>query len=45
MVTHGVNGFLAEVGDVDAMAKHAVALGRSVLHLDLAQRRVVVHGG
>ncbi|MEO7424268.1 MAG: N-acetyl-alpha-D-glucosaminyl L-malate synthase BshA [Fibrobacteria bacterium] len=29
VVTHGVNGFLADVGDVDAMAKHAVALGRS----------------
>ena len=29
VVTHGLNGFLAEVGDVDAMAAHAVALGRS----------------
>ncbi len=29
VVTHGVNGFLSAVGDVDDMAKHAVALGRS----------------
>jgi hypothetical protein len=31
-------------GTADTIA-HAVALGRSVLHVDLAQRRVVVHGG
>lgn len=29
VVTDGENGFLAEVGDVDAMARHAVALGKS----------------
>ena len=29
VVTHGVDGFLAPVGDVDAMAAHAVELGRS----------------
>jgi N-acetyl-alpha-D-glucosaminyl L-malate synthase BshA len=29
VVTDGVDGFLAEVGDVDAMAKHAIALGKS----------------
>jgi N-acetyl-alpha-D-glucosaminyl L-malate synthase BshA len=28
VVTHGVDGFLAPVGDIDAMAAHAVALGR-----------------
>ncbi len=27
VVTHGVNGFLAEVGDVETMAKHAIELG------------------
>ena len=34
----------AASGTADTVA-HAVALGRSVLHLDLARRRVVVHGG
>ncbi len=29
VVTDGENGLLAEVGDVDAMARHAVALGKS----------------
>ncbi|MDB5104316.1 MAG: hypothetical protein JWP91_2005 [Fibrobacteres bacterium] len=29
VVTHNVNGFLADVGDVDTMARHAVDLGRS----------------
>ena len=29
VVEHGVTGFLAEVGDVEAMAAHAVDLGRS----------------
>lgn len=29
VVTHGVDGFLAPVGDVDAMAAHAVELGRN----------------
>lgn len=29
VVTHGVDGFLAPVGDVEAMAAHAVELGRS----------------
>jgi glycosyltransferase involved in cell wall biosynthesis len=29
VVAHGVTGFLADVGDVDAMAAHAVELGRS----------------
>lgn len=27
VVTHGLNGFLADVGDVDTMARHAVELG------------------
>ena len=31
-------------GTADTVA-HALALGRSVLHVDPAQRRVVVHGG
>jgi N-acetyl-alpha-D-glucosaminyl L-malate synthase BshA len=29
VVAHGVTGFLADVGDVDTMAAHAVELGRS----------------
>jgi N-acetyl-alpha-D-glucosaminyl L-malate synthase BshA len=29
VVTHGVNGYLAEVGDVETMAGHAIELGRS----------------
>jgi N-acetyl-alpha-D-glucosaminyl L-malate synthase BshA len=29
VVTDGVDGFLSKVGDVEAMAKHAVTLGRS----------------
>lgn len=29
VVTHGVNGFLSEVGDVDSMAADAIRLGRS----------------
>ncbi len=29
VVAHGVSGFLADVGDVDSMATHAVELGRS----------------
>jgi len=29
VVTHGVDGFLAEVGDVNTMSMHAVELGRS----------------
>lgn len=29
VVDHGVSGYLAPVGDVDAMAAHAVALGKS----------------
>jgi glycosyltransferase involved in cell wall biosynthesis len=29
VVKEGVDGFLADVGDVDAMAKHAIALGKS----------------
>ena len=29
VVTHGLNGFLAEVGDVETMARHAIELGQS----------------
>jgi L-malate glycosyltransferase len=42
VVTHNVNGFLADIGDVDTMARHAVDLGKSRemrIHMGKAGRK------